>query len=242
MTVAIGPPLAETDAKPVTSGAVLINAEDMAVNYNVNSKAFTMEPEYRQALPGGRTWVVAFDRGGSFGQAKYGISEGTYKFALTDEGWNLFKHTFEATIDNTENPFDFLYVLDNKHQTVPAGQSQQHTSAYPLVVRFDDAQGKSKTKRVESGLYKVAVTQENTLDLYGEDAVAPPAFASAAPAAAASSTPDAPAPGTASSDGLVPFTAPAGGAPGASLFGDKGDWRPSLFVSDVPEVAYFEEA
>jgi hypothetical protein len=244
MTVAIGPPLAETDAKPVTSGAVLINAQDLAVNYNVNNNAYTMEPEYRQTLPGGRTWVVAFDRGGSFGEAKYGISQGTYKFALTDEGWNLFKHSFDVTIDNRENPFDFFYVLDNKHQTVAAGQAQQYTSIYPLVVRFDDGQGKTKTKRVESGLYKVAVTQENTLDLHGEDAVAPPAIAPAAmPAvAAASPTPAAPSARTASSGDLAPFTAAAtGGAPGASLFGDQGDWRPSLFVSDVPEVAYFEE-
>ncbi len=36
MTVAIGPPVPDTDAKPVTSGAVLINAEETPVNYNVN--------------------------------------------------------------------------------------------------------------------------------------------------------------------------------------------------------------
>ena len=243
MTVAVGAPLAETDAKPVTSGAVLINAEETAVNYNVNNKSYSMEPEYRQPLPGGRKWVVAFDRGGSFGQARYGISQGTYKFTLTDEGWNLFKHTFDVTIDNSDNPFDFLYVLDNKHQTVPGGQALQHSSDYPLVVRFDDAQGKTKTKRVESGLYKVAVTAEQTLDLYDGDAVAPPEINSVASAAerTASSTPTAPAPGSASSDGDAPFTSSAGLTPGASLFGDQGDWSPSLFVSDVPEVPYFEE-
>jgi len=243
MTVAVGPPLPETDAKPVTSGAVLINAEDVAVNYNVNNNAYSMESEYRQPLPAGRNWTVAFDRGGSFGRARYGISEGTYKFTLTDEGWNLFKHTFDLTIDNSENPFDFLYVLDNKHQTVPAGQAQKHSSDYPPVVRFDDGQGKSKTKRVESGLYRVAVTPEQTLDLYDGDAVAPPQITSAGTptATAPAGTPAAPAPGSASSDGAAPFTATASAAPAGSLFGDQGDWSPSLFVSDVPEVAYFEE-
>jgi len=239
MTVAVGAPLPETDAKFVSSGAVLINAEDVAVNYNVNNNAYSMEPEFRQPLPGGRTWTVAFDKGGSFGQARYGISKGTYKFTLTDEGWNLFKHTFDVTIDNSENPFDFLFVLDNKNRTLPAGQTLQHSSDYPPVVRFDDAQGKTKTKRVESGLYKVAVTPEQTLDLYDGDAVAPPQIASAA--TAPSSTPTAPAPGTASSDGEAPFTSTAGLTPGASLFGDQGDWSPSLFVNDVPEVPYFEE-
>ncbi len=243
MTVAIGAPLPETDSKPTTSGALLINAEQTAVNYNVNSNAYSMEPEYRQPLPGGRKWVVAFDRGGEFGEARYGISKGTYKFTLTDEGWNLFKHTFDVTIDNSENPFEFLYVLDNKNQKVAAGKVQQHKSEYPPVVRFDDGQGATRAKRVESGLYKVAVTQENTLDLFGEDAVAPPEIASAnLPATGDGTNPPAAPTGTDSStDGLAPFTGGAGGAPGMSLFGDQGDWRPSLFVSDVPEVAYFKE-
>ena len=33
----------------------------------------------------------------------------------------------------------------------------------------------------------------------------------------------------------------AGGATGSNPFGGRGDWRPSLFVSDVPEVDYFGE-
>jgi hypothetical protein len=31
-------------------------------------------------------------------------------------------------------------------------------------------------------------------------------------------------------------------AKGTSIFGDQGDWRPSLYVSDVPEIAYFDPA
>ena len=52
--------------------------------------------------------------------------------------------------------------------------------------------------------------------------------------------------------GLAPGAAPPSAPTGqegtgtelaaTSLFGTQGDWRPSLFVSDVPEVAYFAGA
>jgi hypothetical protein len=277
MTVGIGAPLGDSKSKLLTGGTLLINPEKLAIHYNVNDHPFTMEPNFRQTLPGGKTWVVAFDRGGSFGRARYAVSEGTYQFKLTDKGWDLFKVTFGVTIDNAENPFEFLYLVNNFEQGLGPGEAKKHTHIYPMIVRFDNGRGETKTKKVEEGRYKVAVTLQNTLDLFPWDAVTTPAIPEPQPGPVASppepipptttsaATPPPPAttsvaPTTSVSplNSVPPSTsvspsavAPPSGlakpsqtgeAPGTSLFGDQGDWRPSLFVSDVPEIAYFDPA
>ncbi|MFH1922704.1 MAG: hypothetical protein ABIP48_22805 [Planctomycetota bacterium] len=252
MTVGIGPSLAESEAKPIMGGSLLMNAEDTAVNYNVNNNPFSIKPGFTQTLPGGRDWVVVFDRGSSFGQAKYTPSEGTYKFTLTEKGWDLFRHTFTCAIDNGENPFEFRYVVDHEVQGLPPGEAREHSSIYPMVFRFDNGRGETKTKNIQEGLYKVGVTLENTLDLYAEDAVAPPSYV---PPPSEATPPPPPPPPAAVTANVVPNETPPdappstevatsgfGKAAGSSLFGDQGDWRPSLFVSDVEEIAYFEES
>jgi hypothetical protein len=232
MTVGIGPPVPDTEAKLVSDGTLLINGEDAQVNYNLNGHPYTMNAGYRQPLSAGRTWVIAFDRGGSFGETRYTLSEGTYKFSMTDEGWALFKYTFDVNIDNGENPFEFRYVVDNEHQTLPAGRVNRHSNLYPLLVRFDNGKGQTKAKRIESGTYEVAVTQENTLDLVADDAVAEPSIGPPQPNPA-------PATSTTFVTPAVATTTRVGDAFGSNPFGGRGDWRPSLFVSDVPEVDYF---
>jgi len=244
MIVGIGPSLPESSAGPFTGGTLLGNAADSEVHYNINNHPFSIKPNYTQTLPGGKVWVVVFDRGGSFGQAKYTLSEGTYKFTLTEKGWDLFKHSFNMAIDNGENPFEFRYVVNNELQALAPGEAHEHSDIYPLIVRFDNGRGETKTKKLEGGVYKVGVTQENTLDLYAEDAVAPPSIA---PPPGTDAPP--PSPPTVASNGATPPAPPSAVAttsglaksPTGSLFGNQGDWRPSLFVSDVPEIAYFEE-
>ena len=173
-TAGIGDPVPDSDAQPVTDGVVLMNAGETAVNYTVNGHQFTIEPGYRQTLPAGKTWTVTFDRGGSFGTAKYGLSEGTYEFtAPEDKGWELFKRSFKATIGN-DNPFTFHYVVNNQQQSLAADQKQEHTGDFPLVILFDDGRGNEQRKRLTSGVYRVAVSPEGAIDLYEEDDVAPP--------------------------------------------------------------------
>jgi hypothetical protein len=279
MTVGIGAPLGDSKSKLLSGGTLLINPEKLPIHYRVNDHPFSMEPNFRQTLPGGRTWVVAFDRGGSFGRARYTVSQGTYKFMLTDKGWDLFKVTFGVTIDNAENPFEFLYLVNNFEQGLAPGEAKKHTHVYPMIVRFDNGRGETKAKKLEDGRYKVAVTLENTLDLFPWDAVTTPAIPEPEPGPIASpaeptppsttpvatpapppptSTAVAPTPSVSPTTSVSPATSvppatvppPSGLAKpsqpgeelGKTLFGDQGDWRPSLFVSDVPEIAYFDPA
>lgn len=175
LSVGVGQPVPDTEVEPISSGVLLVNLGNEAVNYNVNSDQFSMTPDYRQVLPGDKTWTVEFDRGGDHGKAKYGIANGTFGFTPTHNGWELFEQPdFEVTIDNKQNQFAFHYVLDSTQQTVDAGQANQHTSRYPQVIRFDDGTGQERQKTLEKGEYVLAVTAEGTLDLFETSYVEPP--------------------------------------------------------------------
>ena len=175
LSVGIGQPVPDTQAEAILSGVLLLNAGDQTVNYNVNSDQFSMAPDFRQALPGGQTWEIEFDRGGEHGKAKYGIADGTYAFTPSDNGWELFEQSaYKVTIDNSKNHFPFNYVLNNTQQTVPAGQVQEHSSPYPLVVRFDDGSGQERSKQLDKGEYAVAITTEGSIDLFAPSEVEPP--------------------------------------------------------------------
>jgi hypothetical protein len=175
LSAGIGPPVPDTDAEPMLSGVLLLNKGDKAVHYNVNSDQFSMTPDYTQALPGGSTWAVEFDRGGSHGKAKYGLTEGTYAFTPTDTGWELYEQPeSKVTIDNTDNEFAFNYVLNNKQETVAAGEANEHSNKYPMVIRFDDGTGEERRKMLDQEKYTLAVTPEGTMDLYEPSYVEPP--------------------------------------------------------------------
>ncbi len=170
----IADPVPDYPDTPVTSGILLANAGGAAVNYTLDGQPFSMPPDYRQTIAR-RSLVVAFDRGGSFGQAKYRVDEGWYKFTATDRGWELYKHTAKVTLDNTDNPFEFKYVLDNQRQSLPSGYQKEHTGKYPLVLRFDNGKGQTKQKVLEKGAFQIALSGEGTLDLFRPEDVTMPA-------------------------------------------------------------------
>ena len=172
--VTVDQPAPNSQADLVTSGTLLTNGADKQVNYQINGNAFSMDPGYQQTLPSGQTWVVAFDRGGSFGEARYTLGDGTYQFTSTDHGWDVQKQSFSATLDNSFNKTPFNYVYQNAQQTVAAGQTAQLTGDYPVIVRFDDGKGQTVQKQLASGSYSVAARPGAGVDLYPPDAVKPP--------------------------------------------------------------------
>ena len=70
-----------------------MNSGDTEVHYNVSKEQFSMLPDYRQTLPGGKTYVVEFDRGGGHGKARYSVKDGAYAFTPTDRGWELYRQS-----------------------------------------------------------------------------------------------------------------------------------------------------
>jgi hypothetical protein len=90
------------DPRPVV--ITLLNpAETRApVNYNLGGTLYTLEAG-QLAGHGEETQVIAFDRGGSFGEARYTLAPGTYRFVSTNHGWELNSMSSEVAGENTES-------------------------------------------------------------------------------------------------------------------------------------------
>jgi hypothetical protein len=161
-----GTPAPDNASNVVTSGTLLLNQSDVEVNYVVNGKSYSMQSGFSQPLGAGATWVIEFDKGDSQGTAKYTLKPGTYAFEATDKGWELYRQSYSATIDNTSSPIAFNYVLNNEAQVLAAGEKKEHTGDYPLIVRFEDGAGDFKQKKLAKGTFQVGIDiATNTLEL-----------------------------------------------------------------------------
>ncbi len=72
---------------------VLVPSDDpeAAVDYTLNGYPYSMRTGQAQTFPNDRLWTIEFNRGGNFGQARYSLSPGTFKFKQTDKGWELMR-------------------------------------------------------------------------------------------------------------------------------------------------------
>jgi hypothetical protein len=61
------------------------------LSYTLNGVAYKIQPGESQDLREDRAWVIEFNRGGDFGQARYGLQTGMYSFSVTDHGWELYR-------------------------------------------------------------------------------------------------------------------------------------------------------
>jgi hypothetical protein len=75
----------------VSQGIAVVNPADSGVTlrFRVDGVAHQLEAGTRQELEHSRVRIIEFDRGGSFGLARYRLTEGDYNFRLTDQGWTL---------------------------------------------------------------------------------------------------------------------------------------------------------
>jgi hypothetical protein len=75
-------------------GVTLLNPDDIgeAVNYEIDGRPYTLKPGKSQTLKTRPSYQIEFDHGGTNGQARYKLPEGTYRFVISDEkGWDLRK-------------------------------------------------------------------------------------------------------------------------------------------------------
>ena len=61
------------------------------MKYALNGTAYSIKPGYSQSIQNDRAWTVEFGPGGSAGNVRYSLQTGTYKFKVTEAGWNLFR-------------------------------------------------------------------------------------------------------------------------------------------------------
>lgn len=64
---------------------------DKPIEYMLNGQSFTIKPGQSQKFNHDRDWIVDFDRGNGKGTGKYSLKASTYKFKMSDNGWELFE-------------------------------------------------------------------------------------------------------------------------------------------------------
>ncbi|HVX64476.1 MAG TPA: hypothetical protein VHC19_27885 [Pirellulales bacterium] len=176
---ALGLPVISDDAlpnaegAPKTNGVLLMNPTRSGANvrYMLNGETYIMKPGMSQKLQPG-SWVINFDRGGSAGASEYRLEEGTYQFTPTESGWELYKHRYDITIDNSRNPRDFHFVFNKEPLVVREGRTKTLTSRFPIVLRYDRGNGgELATKMLNfSGTVEVGINAaDNLWDLFPEE-------------------------------------------------------------------------
>lgn len=87
----------------VGTGAIIriVNPADSGgdVNYMLNGTPQTIKAGSTQTLQNDRLWTLEFGSGGPAGNLRYSLYNGTYKFKVTETGWNLFKSQDQAAVN-----------------------------------------------------------------------------------------------------------------------------------------------
>jgi hypothetical protein len=159
-----------------TDQALVINPASTraTVNFVVDQTPYSLNAGLAQPLLGQTSWVIAFDRGGQAGEARYTLAPGSYEFTASTSGWDLVQKTFAVTVDNSANPADFNYVLEDQAGMVPARQAQEITSKLPVVLSFDRGEGREVArKELAEGTYAIGIDpQTRLLELFPGSAAA----------------------------------------------------------------------
>jgi hypothetical protein len=166
-------PLPDLEGAPMRSGTFIMNPRKHgeSIRYVLNGEEYIMRPGTSQRLPGGRAWRIEYDRGASAGVAEYSLSDGTYVWTPTEHGWQLYKQRYDVTIDNTRNPKDFRFVVNDEPLVVRAGHTRTIHNPYPIAIEYDRGNGtQMATKAINfTGNVEVGVnTEDNLLDLFPE--------------------------------------------------------------------------
>ena len=165
LAVAKGEPVADSKL-PIDRGIVILNKNDSDVGFVLETETFTLKPNFFQAFAELRQATITFDRGNGT-HAQYTITEGTYEFTATHNGWELYRQTYKATIDNSGNPSPFQFVLGSQTISLAAGEAKEFSSPYALAFRFDNGGGQTHEKRLFKGIFKVGTgSADGTLDLF----------------------------------------------------------------------------
>jgi hypothetical protein len=93
------------DSMPVPAPITILNPAETgrAVNYTLGSADYSIEPSRSMAHNDG-TQVITFERGASLGRAAYTLQPGTYRFVMTNTGWDLRTATDQLAANSAASP------------------------------------------------------------------------------------------------------------------------------------------
>ncbi|MDA1049124.1 MAG: hypothetical protein O3C40_01410 [Planctomycetota bacterium] len=163
---------------PGAGEVLLLNLEEnqQEVGYVIGTGTFQLKAgaEHRFGLPSSGTKVIRFDQGG--GQTlEYTLRAFTYKFVLTENGWDLMQKLYNVTIDNTALSGDIPFVADNEQVMVKTGSTLQQKSTHPIKLLFDHGDGTTAEKILDTGTYQFRIDPEkNRLELHAMEQAGSP--------------------------------------------------------------------
>lgn len=98
-------PEPELPENPLGGTIGVFNPEETktVMRFRIEGKIVQLEPGQVIELPAGRQYVIEFHRGGSFGNARYGMAEGLFWFKRTDRGWELYNGPYEEAAPQSES-------------------------------------------------------------------------------------------------------------------------------------------
>ncbi len=73
------------------------SGQKIPVAFLVDSKEIELSDGQSHSLHGATQRVVEFDRGGTFGTARYALTDGQYEFVITGRGWDLVRKKTAAS-------------------------------------------------------------------------------------------------------------------------------------------------
>ncbi len=149
---------------------VMVNTPDSGgtITYVVGAERYTLEPGYEQEHELDTPPIIEFDRGGSFGLARYTLQPVRYAFVVGGRGWDIQPRDYEATLDNRDNSNDFHFMRGTEPDVVPARQIRLIRYTSPIRVSFDRGDGAEPAlKELGDGSYKIGVDARTGLfDLF----------------------------------------------------------------------------
>ncbi|OAI56985.1 hypothetical protein AYO47_08450 [Planctomyces sp. SCGC AG-212-M04] len=78
-------------------GAQLLNEASGDVHFLVDGQDHTLKAGDKLDLPAGQH-LVEFNTGGQYGDIRFTVSQGTYKFKVMPEGWALFRSSSQGSV------------------------------------------------------------------------------------------------------------------------------------------------
>lgn len=99
-------------------GVTIVNPRNGTVNYTIDdAHNYSMGAGQSQRLSSKGTWLIAFNRGGGYADARYTLTEGTYEFVVGDQGWDIRRQSQAARLANAAPPAPVAPAAN----VVPAG-------------------------------------------------------------------------------------------------------------------------
>lgn len=188
-------PVGDAELLPSNVSIHIVNPSTNAqsVNCAIGGRQVEMEPGTAESLSSSSS--VAFDQGDG-NRRSVSVTAGTWAWKIEGGRWSLTKVTPKITIDNSKFKAAFLYTVNGKHASLPAGKTAEHSNSMPVEISFDRGNGAgTATKVLTFGSYAVGIdTSSRGLELFRTDVQQmpppsnPPAVAKASAAAASGGT------------------------------------------------------